>query len=87
MTIEYAVSNLNGNIESETMFILDSNFSIKNMDVAYVNKIGKIFFNYKDIKPINSQRETSRLYNTSPINVIKTFANNTDDIFKRIYLN
>lgn len=84
MTIEYTVLNLNGNVESEMMFILDKNDSFKKLNIAYINKLGKIFFSYRDIKSQNWQRDISRL---SPIHVIKTFSNNTDEIFKRINLN
>jgi hypothetical protein len=80
-TLEYAVSNINGTVESETIFVIEGEIPSKKMDKIYVDKLGRKFIHYYK----NTEKKVTN--NINPVHVLKTFVHNTDDIFKRINLN
>lgn len=70
-TLEYAVTNLNGNIESETLFLIEGEVIHKKMDMLYIDKSGRKFIHHKNI---NVKLKTAPiLSNINPINMVKTF--------------
>ena len=81
-TLEYAVTNLNGNIESETLFMVDGSLSPLKLEIIHIDRLGRKFLHHR-----KTYKKEKKLTNINPVNMVKTFINNTDVIFKQINLN
>ena len=81
-TLEYAVTNLNGNIESETLFMVDGSLSPLKLEIIHIDRLGRKFLHHR-----KTYTKEKKLTNINPVNIVKTFINNTDAIFKQINLN